>query len=61
MPCFDINAPCTAGGADLVNYYLAADTISVSNTKDTITTVIANVTATQFSTLASEIDIISGL
>jgi hypothetical protein len=45
----------------LVNYPLAADTIDVSNPKDTVTAAMTNITATQFSMLAIEIDLISGL
>lgn len=60
MPCFVVNAPSTATGIDLVNYHLAADTISVSNPKDTVTASMVNTTGTQFSMLASEIDTISG-
>lgn len=60
-PCFVVNAPCTAQGRKSVNIPQAADTINVSNPKDIVTAAMTNITATQFSMLASEIDLISGL
>jgi glucan 1,3-beta-glucosidase len=60
-PCFTVGASCPPQSVGLVNYPLAADTIDVSNPKDTVTAAMTNITATQFSMLASEIDLISGL
>jgi glucan 1,3-beta-glucosidase len=60
-PCFVVGAPCPAQGANRVHYPLAADTINVSNPKDIVTAAMTNITATQFSMLASEIDLVSGL
>lgn len=60
-PCFNPGVPCTAPGIDLVNYPMAAGGIKVSNPKDTVTAAMANITATQFSMFASEVDLVSGL
>ncbi|KAK5157149.1 hypothetical protein LTS14_004667 [Recurvomyces mirabilis] len=59
--CDTPGTPCTGQGIELVNYPMAAGKITVTNPKDTVTAAMTNVTATQFTLLAAEVDLVAGL
>jgi glucan 1,3-beta-glucosidase len=59
-PCTTPNSVCSDRGISLNNFPTAADKITVSNPKDTVTAAMANITATQNSIFARELDMLSG-
>jgi glucan 1,3-beta-glucosidase len=59
LPCTTPGTFCTTGGISLKNYPMAAGSIDVSNPKDTVTAAMTNITATQDTMWAREMDIMS--